>query len=123
VTQVFRNQPGHAIDQRRLVSGRRAQLLQLLKQAVGDVHMNPEGTGAQPGARSDPYRQPVRVVGGQRVGNLAGPLPTGPRRRNGAGERPYSGAHVPAVGGVQITGGLQMFGDQGGVLIGRRRVR
>ena len=29
------------------------------------------------------------------------------------------GAHVPAVGGVQITGGLQMFGDQRGIFVGR----
>ena len=31
-------------------------------------------------------------------------------------------AHMPAVGGVQITGGLQMFGDQRRVLIRRGRV-
>ena len=64
----------------------------------------------------------VRVVGGQRVGDLACPLPTGPRRDNVAGGRPRSGAHVPAVGGVQITGGLQMFGDQRGILVDRCRV-
>ena len=33
-----------------------------------------------------------------------------------------AGAHVPAVGGVQITGGLQMLGDQRRVLVGRVRV-
>ena len=32
-------------------------------------------------------------------------------------------AHVPAVGGVQIAGGLQMFGDQRRVLLDRYRVR
>ena len=65
----------------------------------------------------DAHRGAVRIVGGQRVGDLARPLPTGPRRHNVAGGRPRSGAHVPAVRGVQITGGLQMFGDQGGVLV------
>ena len=30
-----------------------------------------------------------------------------------------AGAHVPAVGGVQITGGLQVFGDQRRVLVSR----
>ena len=33
-----------------------------------------------------------------------------------------AGAHVPAVRGAQITGGLQMLGDQRGVLVGRFRV-
>ena len=33
-----------------------------------------------------------------------------------------AGAHVPAVGGVQLAGGLQMFGDQRGVLVDRSRV-
>ena len=28
-----------------------------------------------------------------------------------------AGAHVPAVGGVQLTGGLQVFGDQRRVLV------
>jgi hypothetical protein len=32
------------------------------------------------------------------------------------------GAYVPAVGGVQITGGLEVFGDQRGVLLGRCRL-
>ena len=45
-----------------------------------------------------------------------------PRRRDVAVGRPRSGAHVPAVSGVQITGGLQMLGDQRGVLVGRVRV-
>ena len=29
---------------------------------------------------------------------------------------------MPVVGGVQITGGLHMFGDQRGVLVGRTRI-
>ena len=74
------------------------------------------------GASGDAHRSAARIVGGQRVGDLARPLPTGPRRHNVAGGRPRSGAHVPAVGGVQITGGLQMFGDQGGILVSRCRV-
>jgi len=36
--------------------------------------------------------------------------------------RPRSGAHVPAVGGVEIICGLQVLGDQGGILISRNRI-
>ena len=115
------SQPAHADGQRRLVPGGRAQLPQLLEEAAGDVRMDPEGVAAQPGARGDAHRGAVRVVGGQRVGDLARPLPTEPRRRDIAVGRPRPGAHVPAVRGVQITGGLQMLGDQGGILVGRCR--
>ena len=59
---------------------------------------------------------------GKRVGDLLGALPAQSRRGDVAVGRPRCGAHVPAVGGVQITGGLQMFGDQGRVLLGRCRV-
>ena len=38
------------------------------------------------------------------------------------GWSPRCGAHVPAVGDVQIAGGLEMFGDQRSVLLGRCRV-
>ena len=81
-----------------------------------------QAVAAQHGARGDAHRGPVGVVGGQRVGDLAGPLPTEPRRGDVAVGRPRCGAHVPAVRGVQITGGLQMFGDQRRVLVGRCRV-
>ncbi len=36
--------------------------------------------------------------------------------------RPRCGAHVPAVGGVQLAGGLQMFGDQRRILVSRARI-
>ena len=49
-------------------------------------------------------------------------LPTHPRRSDVAVGRPRPGAHVPAVGGVQITGGLQVFGDQRRILVDRVRV-
>ncbi len=84
--------------------------------------MDPESVAAQQGARRDAHRGAVRVVGGQRIGDLARPLPTRYARSDVAGGRPRSGAHVPGVRGVQITGGLQMFGDQRSVLVGRRRV-
>jgi hypothetical protein len=48
-------------------------------------------------------------------------LPTHPRRTDVAVRRPRRRAHVPAVGGVQITGGLQMFGDQRSIFISRGR--
>ena len=81
--------------------------------------MDPEGVGTQQGAGGDAQRDAVRVVAGQRVGDLARPLPTQIRRPDVAVGRPRPGAHVPAVGGVQIAGGLQMFGYQGSVLLGR----
>ena len=56
------------------------------------------------------------------VGDLAGPLPTHPRRGDVAVGRPRAGAHMPAEGGVEIAGGLQVLGDQGRVLVDRRRV-
>ena len=88
VTHVLHHQPDHAIGQRRLVPGGRAKLSQLLKEAVGDVGMDSEGVAAQPGARGDAHRGAIRIVGGQRIGDLARPLPTGPRRHNVAGGRP-----------------------------------
>ena len=106
-------QPGHADGQRRLVPGRRAQLSQLLEEAAGDVGMDPEGVAAQQGARRDAHRGAVRVVGGQRVGDPARPLPTQPTPPTMS----RVAAHAPArmcqpIGGVQIAGGLQVLGDQ-----------
>ena len=49
-------------------------------------------------------------------------LPTDPCRADVAVGRPSAGAHMPAVGGMQFAGGLQVLGDQRRVLIGRRRV-
>ena len=61
--------------------------------------------------------------GGQvSVGDAAGPLPAEPGRDEIAVGRPRGGAHVPAVGCVQITCGLQMLGDQRRVLVGRPRL-
>ena len=96
---------------------RRAKLSQLLKQAVGDVGMDSEGVAAQPGARGDAHRGAMRIVGGQRVGDLACPLPTRPRRHNVTGGRPRPCAHVPAERGVEIACGLQVLGNQGGILV------
>ena len=65
---------------------------------------------------------PVRVIGGQSVGDLLGALPTQSRCGDVAVGRPRCCAHVPAVGGVPITGGLQMFGNQRSILISRCQV-
>ena len=46
-------------------------------------------------------------------------LPTHSRGGDVAIGRPRCGAHVPTVGGVQITGGLQMLGNQRSVVVGR----
>jgi hypothetical protein len=45
-----------------------------------------------------------------------------PRRGDVTVGRPRGRAHVPAERGVQIIGGLQMFGNQRRVLLGRCRV-
>ena len=95
---------------------------QFLEAVPGNADMDSPGGPAQHGARGDAHGGPVGVVGGQRVGDLARALPTQSRRGDVAVGRPRCGAHVPAVGGVQITGGLQMFGDQRGVLVDRFRV-
>ena len=79
-----------------LVPGGRAQLPQLLESRCGDVDMDSEGVAAQQGASGNAHRSAIRIVGGQRVGDLARPLPTDPRRRDVAGGRPRAGAHVPA---------------------------
>ena len=84
--------------------------------------MDPPSGAAQHGARGDAHRCAVRVIGGQCVGDPAGALPTQPRCGDVAVGRPRAGAHVPAKRGVQITGGLQMLGDQRRVLVGRCRV-
>ena len=81
--------------------------------------MDSEGVTAQQGASGNAHRSAIRIVGGQRVGDLARPLPTGPRRHNVAGGQPRSGTHVPVVGGVQITGSLRVLGDQRRVIVHR----
>ena len=122
VHHVLAQQPHHANGQPPFFCGRRAQVPQLLEEAAGHVGMDPEGIGTQQGASGDAHRQPVRVVGAQRIGDPARPLPTQIGTRDIAGGRPRCGAHVPGIRGVQITGGLQMFGDQRRILVNRRRV-
>ena len=56
---------------------------------------------------------------GSRVGDPAGPLPTEPGSGDVAVGRPRAGAHVPAIRGVQLAGGLEVFGDQRRVLLHR----
>ena len=70
----------------------------------------------------DAHGCPVGVIGRHCVGDRLGALPTQSRRGDVAVGRPRCGAHMPAVGGVQITGGLQVFGNQGRILISRCRV-
>ena len=119
---MLQRQPDHADGQRPLVPGRRAKLSQLLEEAAGKIGIDPEGVAAQPGARGDAHRGAVRIVGGQRVGDPARPLPTDSRGGDVAGGRPRPGAHVPAERCVEIACGLQVLGDQRGVLVDRSRV-
>ena len=116
---VIHRQPGHADGQRDLVPGRAAQLPQLRRSGPAFVlhRLASRCRTAWCGARC--AWQSAGVVGGQRVGDMAGPLPTDPRRGDVAVGRPRAGAHVPAVRGLQFACGLQMFGDQRRVLVGR----
>ena len=88
---------------------------------TGHVHSDSVGDAAQHGARGDAHGGPVLALGGQCVGDLLGTLPAQPCRADVAVGRPGCGPHVPTVGGVPITGGLQMFGDQRSIFISRGR--
>jgi hypothetical protein len=112
----------HTDGQRRLVPGGGAQLPQFLEAVTGHFHMDPKGGPAQHGARGDTHGCPFGVIAGQSVGDLAGALPTQPGRGDVAVGRPRCGAHLPAIGGVPITGGLQVLGDQCGVLVSQLRI-
>ena len=70
----------------------------------------------------DAHRVPSGSSSGSASAILARALPTQPRRADVAVGRPRRGAHVPVEGGTQIPGGLQVFGDQRGVLLRRCRV-
>ena len=118
--QLTPHEPGHADGQRDLIPGERAQLPQLIEMA-GDVHIDSPAGAAQHGAGRDSHRGAVSVVVGQRVGDLARSLPTEVRRADVAVGGPCAGAHVPAVRGSVVASGLQVLGDQRGILVGRFR--
>ncbi len=92
------------------------------KRAPATFMMDSPGGPAQHGARGDAHGCPVGVLGGQCVGDLSGALPAESRRGDVAVGCPGRGAHVPAVSGVQLAGGFEMFGDQRRVLVGRVRL-
>jgi hypothetical protein len=119
IHEVLTQQPGRRDRYRRLIAGRRAQVLQFLKAFAGDRLMTPPTIGAQPGSRSNTHGQPIRVVGRQHVGYPRSALPTHECRRYITALRPRAGPHVPAVRGTQITGSLQMFGDKRRALVDR----
>ena len=83
-----------------------------------DCSASPLG-GAQHGAGGDAHRQSLGVIVRQSVGDEAGPLPADPGSVDIAVGGPRAGTHVPAIGGVQLAAGLQMFGDERRVLVHR----
>lgn len=119
--EELKGRPRHGDGQRGLVACRAAQPPQFLERA-GDAVTDTEGGDAQHGAGRNAHGGTVRVVVGQRVGDVAGPLPTDPRRDDVTVGRPRASAHVPGVCGMVVACGLQMFGDKRGVLVGRFRV-
>ncbi len=77
----------------------------------------PERVAAYQRARSDAHRQTIRRIGRQRIGDLKRTLPTELRGSDVTVDRPRACSHVPLVGGSEIAGGFQVFGDQCGVLV------
>lgn len=110
-------QPGHADGERYLVAGRGAQLPQFLVKSPGFLNRLPTDR-AQHGPRGDPPRQVIGFVRGKQVSDVDGALPADPSRAGVQVGRPRARAHVPGVRRGQVTSGLQMFGDQRGVLLG-----
>ena len=123
VEQVLHHQPRHADGQRRLVPGGGAQLPQFVEAVTGHVAI-----WTRKAVPHNMVRGAMRMAArsGSSAGNASATwrarsqLST--RRGDVAVGRPRSGAHVPAVRGVQITGGLQVLGDQRGVFVDRCRV-
>ena len=88
-----------------------------------DFTMDSPVAAAQHGARGDAHR--LRGWGHRRATRRRSVRARSQLIRAAAMSRlvdHVAGAHVPAVGGVQITCGLEVFGDQRGVLVGRCRV-
>ena len=98
------------------------QFSQFVEAGVGDTAAGPPDGAAQQRSRRNLHRRPIRSVGGQPVGDLAGPLPTHPGRANVSNDRPAAGAHMPVERGTQVPRGLQVLGDQSGILIDRARL-
>ncbi len=74
----------------------------------------------QHGARRDLPRDRLGVVVGQQVGDALRALPLRAGGEKIAGPQPFRGAHVPVVGLHQRARGLEVGGDQRGVLVGAR---
>ncbi len=119
--QMVNHQPRHPDRQGRLVPRGGTQFAQFLETRAGDVDVDSKRDAAQHGARGNPHGRPVGIIDGQCVGDLAGSLPGEVGGRDVAIGRPRGGAHLPAVSGVRFTGGLEVFGDQRGVLVRRFR--
>ena len=103
-----------------LVASGGAQFPQFVEAGVGAAQPGSPGAAAQAGCaarcasrRGRDHRRVARRRPGGRAPNSIRAA------RDVAVGRPGSGAHVPAVRGVQIACGLQMLGDQGGVLVDR----
>jgi hypothetical protein len=85
---VLLQQPGHRDGYRRLVAGRRAQVLQFLKAFAGDRFMDPKAVGTRQCSRSNTHSQLIRVVGRQHVGYPSSALPAHIRRGDITSVRP-----------------------------------
>ena len=58
---------------------------------------------------------------GQSVRDVSRVPPTGARRGDVAVSQPRARTHIPVERRVQIAGGLEVFGDEGGVFVGEFR--
>ena len=113
---------GYADRQRRLVAGGGRQFVQFVEAGVVDASTDAPGADAEQGPGRDPHRGPADRVAWQLVGDVAGTLPGRSRRVHVAAGQPGCGAHVPPERLGQVTGELQMLGDQRRVLLSQRRV-
>jgi hypothetical protein len=112
----------HTHYQRHLIIGVGAQFAQFIEPSISDATAGSPGTSAQKRAWRDPHRLPVWVIGRQSVGHLTCALPASPGSPDVTIGGPRAGAHVPAKSVAEIICGLQVCGDQRGVLVCCRRV-
>src|SRR6476620_6971133 len=103
------------IGQRGLVVRRRAQLPNFLEIRARDIGMNSPGGAAQHRARGNTLCGAIRLVGRQRVGDLASALPAQPRARRCRGwthAQRWSTGHLRRTTEWTVEGGVLKMGRE-----------
>ena len=94
---------------------RRAQLPKFLEIRARDIGMNSPGGAAQHRARGNTLCGAIRLVGGQRVGDLASALPAQPRARRCRGwthAQRWSTGHLRRTTEWTVEGGVLKMGRE-----------